>query len=141
MKIRYYCPECRKLSILNAVYTAEKRVCAWCGVTIHSEHVKEQTHYQRESFAVPLVLVGIVVMSISLKNLWPSIFFPSDSVLLERTWVQWWIMFLVYGVMGAFAWLALLVIFIELYYDTNHARDRLLDRAREKNKERAADQK
>jgi hypothetical protein len=42
MRIRYYCPDCRKKSILNAIYTAEPRVCAWCGFPIYSKKVQEQ---------------------------------------------------------------------------------------------------
>jgi hypothetical protein len=43
MKIRYYCPDCRKKSILNAIFTAEPRVCAWCGYPINPKHVQEQS--------------------------------------------------------------------------------------------------
>ena len=141
MRIRYYCPECQKLSILTAVYTAEPRVCAWCGATIHSEHVKTQTLYQRSYFTGPFLLVGIVLVGYYLPDFWRATFYPRPSVFLERTWVQWWIMFLVFCVMYSLMELFLLVAFIEWCFDDVPGRDSMLNRQRKENKERAADQK
>ena len=54
MKIRYYCPDCRKKSILNAIFTAEPRVCAWCGYPINPQHVQEQS----DKFSRYYTLIG-----------------------------------------------------------------------------------
>jgi len=140
MKIRYYCPECRKLSILNAIYTAEKRVCAWCGVTIHSEHVKHQSHpkLQRKLFHGPLWLVGIVVFGCGVIYCWHILFFPSDSVLLKRSYIDWWLTFFFGEVMCLWGVGAAWCGFNQWYSDD---KDWLLDMQRKENKERAADQK
>ena len=63
MRIRYYCPDCQKKSILNAIYTAEPRVCAWCGYPINPKHVKEQIRYQYNFLKVPLFFVGLAVLA------------------------------------------------------------------------------
>jgi hypothetical protein len=59
MKIRYYCPECRKKSILNAIFTAEPRVCAWCGYPINPKHVKEQSENPRLSWELGVTLSSL----------------------------------------------------------------------------------
>ncbi len=63
MRIRYYCPDCQKKSILNAIYTAEPRICAWCGYPINPKHVKEQIRYQYNFLKLPLFFVGLAVLA------------------------------------------------------------------------------
>lgn len=132
MKIRYYCPECRNLRILNAIYTAEKRVCAWCGITIHPEHVEQQSHHQRKIFGffylVPLVAGGY--------------YFPSFLCHAFDYYKDHWILAVFLLFFPCQLWLACLCGFLMWCLDDNTERTQLLNKQRDKQREeRAPDQK
>ena len=124
MKIRYYCPECEKLSILTAIRTAQNRVCPSCGITIYPEHVEQQSHHQRKIFGffnlVPLVLLGymlpFMLYSVSFKN-------------------ELWFNGLILAAFNCLAALFFLFFFLAWCYDVSNERMQLLDKQREENKQ------
>ena len=74
MRIRYYCPDCRNKSILNAIFTAEPRVCAWCGYPINPKHVKQQSETPRLSWEQGIALILLCYLA------WQGSYYFRDSL-------------------------------------------------------------
>jgi hypothetical protein len=139
MRIRYYCPDCRKKSILNAIYTAEPRVCAWCGYPINPNHVKEQIPYQQLDLLTGL---GSLVGS-TFSGYWDLIFlrilfFSARPEPLP--WYSWWSIFYLVcfcTLLFALFFSYLLIWLLTSLFDVNLGRKKLLDKQRKEINESA----